>query len=299
MAQYDRRILIPYLHDVCSIELICIKLDREVRQSTSRIKQLENTVYTKHKKPEYPQNGEKKADYTNGVVFIVFGVLALLAGLLWIRWLPFLWLVGAVGLALGALFLFCGFFEISEEKRKVDDYYRSRYMGYERALKEYNQKMAAMPSMNCTLQQEKNNRTRLVQELGRALNLKKELYSVNIIPSQYRNIYAVYYLYEFMSSGRETDLEKVIQTFVLEEIKKRLDKIISQNEQIIVNQRVQTALQEEQNRTISNNHREQMRQFAQMRENQSLQTEYLQMIDKNQKVTNYILTADYIRKYYR
>lgn len=33
MAQYDRKILIPYLQDVCSMELLCAKITREINES--------------------------------------------------------------------------------------------------------------------------------------------------------------------------------------------------------------------------------------------------------------------------
>lgn len=298
MANYDRRFLVPYLQNICSMELICSKLEKELVQSNNRIKQLQGSLNAKLTKPSYPQKGEKKAELANNIPPIIIGVLIALAGLLWILCIKVLWLIGAAGIAFGALFIFTGAAEIAEEKRKVAEYYSERKLGYERAMKEYNSKVAALPKTGQALENAKNENVRIGRELSKARTVRKDLYSVNIIPNQYRNLYAAYYLYEFISSGRETDLEKVIQTFVLEEIKRRLDVVISQNQQILVNQRIQIAMQEHQNRTIAENHRNQMRQFARMERNMELQNDYLQMIEKDQQLTNYILVADYVRKYY-
>lgn len=122
------------------------------------------------------------------------------------------------------------------------------------------------------------------------------MYGVNIIPNKYRNPHAAYYLFDYFNSCRENDLDKVIQTMLLDDIIKRLDHIIAQNEEILLNQRYQIALQEGQNHMIAENHREQMLAIARMEANQQLQTDYQQMIVQNQAVTNFFLTYDFLTK---
>lgn len=130
-----------------------------------------------------------------------------------------------------------------------------------------------------------------------AEKLRSDTYSVNIIPSRYRTIHAAYYLYDYFESGRETDLDKIIQTMLLDEIIPRMDKLIMQNQEILLNQRRQLALQEQQNRAIAKNHREQMRRIARMERNQELQLDYQRMIERNQEVTNFFLAADYLERH--
>ncbi|WP_455501165.1 hypothetical protein [Gemmiger sp.] len=122
-------------------------------------------------------------------------------------------------------------------------------------------------------------------------------YGVNIIPNKYRDIYVAYYLYDYFSSSRETDLDKVLQTMLLDQIVERLDRIIDQQEEIILNQRMELALQEKQSAQLQENHRAQLQAIARVEQNQQLQSDYLAMIDTNTRITNFFVTADYINKY--
>lgn len=145
-------------------------------------------------------------------------------------------------------------------------------------------------------QQWKNQENDLIRKLREAKALRNRVYSVNIIPARYRNIHAAYYLYDFFSTCRETDLEKTIQTMLLDEIIQKMDELIRQNQEIILNQRMQMAMQERQNRDIAENHRQEMKRLASMERNQELQMDYQNMIARNQEVTNFFLAADYLRK---
>ena len=91
-------------------------------------------------------------------------------------------------------------------------------------------------------------------------------------------------------------MEKTIQTMLLDEIIQRLDKLIVQNQEIILNQRMQMAMQEQSDRMIAENHRREMKRLASMERNQELQMDYQQMIARNQEVTNFFLAAEYLRK---
>ncbi|MBR2047546.1 MAG: hypothetical protein IJ960_03020 [Oscillospiraceae bacterium] len=75
-----------------------------------------------------------------------------------------------------------------------------------------------------------------------------------------------------------------------------MDELIRQNQEIILNQRMQMAMQERQNRDIAENHRQEMKRLASMERNQELQMDYQNMIARNQEVTNFFLAADYLRK---
>ena len=72
-------------------------------------------------------------------------------------------------------------------------------------------------------------------ERVKAKNILDASYAINIVPSHYRNIYAVYYLYDFITTSREA-FSTALLHFDLQEIKARLDRIIEQQEEIIINQ---------------------------------------------------------------
>lgn len=151
-----------------------------------------------------------------------------------------------------------------------------------------------IPKFEENLKIYKRMQPQILQKLREARSIRQQVYGVNIIPNRYRNIYVAYFLFDYFNTSRETDLDKVIQTLLLDEIVQRLDKIILQLEEVVLNQRRQAALTERQNEMIANNHREQMKRMARMERNQELQVDYLNMIEQNQSVSNFILTTDFI-----
>lgn len=279
MANYNRQILIPYLRDVCSIEMMCEKLKREVDEWEAEINRLSAVRELKPNK--------------EGQLF--YGVLAILAVLLGL----FLSKVfsGAFCLILGCL-VATFFIGISIFLRLCDMEQRNRK--YKEVVEACKRKFATIsqfekqvPEHGILLREMKEYSSILRERLDKARKLKEDLYDVNIIPKNYRNIYASYYLYDYFNTSRETDLDKIIQTLLLEEIKQQLDKIIWQNESILLNQRAQLAMQEKTNESIAEKHRVEMKRIADLERNQELQLDYQQMIAKNQRVTNFFLEADY------
>lgn len=164
----------------------------------------------------------------------------------------------------------------------------------ERIKKENAELENEIPRFEENLRELKRIQPLIQKKLRDAQAIRQQVYGVNIIPSRYRNIHVSYYLYDYFKTSRETDLDKVIQTLLLDEIVQRLDKIISQMEEIILNQRFQTALMEQQNEMIANNHREQMRCMARMERNQEIQNDYLNMIDQDINVSNFILSMEFL-----
>ena len=139
-----------------------------------------------------------------------------------------------------------------------------------------------------------NNTLAQLQEIKQNLT---DAYSVNIIPNRYRTIYYAYYLYDYFSSCQETDLDRIIQTMLLDQIIAKLNQIIAQQTETILNQRMILAKQDAQMEALHENHNAHLRSLAQIEQNQALQTNYLDMLDTNTRITNFFVTADYINKY--
>jgi len=175
---------------------------------------------------------------------------------------------------------------------------------YEREYEEYGKAVRFnklleenLPAQRSLLQQNTQKLNELKSKLHKARILRENIYDVNIIPTQYRDIYSAYYLYDYFKSGRENDLDKIIQTMLLDEIRRQLQTVVMQNEQILLNQRMQIALQEKNNEMLAANHEQEMRQLAKMESNQQLQKDYQKMIMENQMVTNFFLAEEhYIRE---
>lgn len=301
MANYDRRILVPYLQDVCSAEMLCSKLCKEIEVCQNEINALNWKINQKIVDPLYPDWSDYKSDeHANNFVYVFFFViLPILIGI-WVfqavgaESLGFLVIVALVVVFLGGPGIM-GIFETRAWENKNYEAAVDRY----KEVKEQNQKLREqIPFWKDQISKKQNYIFVLKNRLLAAQKLRNNVYSVNIIPSRYRNIHVAYYLYDFFNSSRETDLEKTIQTMLLDEIIQRLDRIIAQNEEIMINQRMQLAMQEKQNKMMAEHHREEMKSIARMEQNQQLQLDYQDMIAKNQMVTNFFLEADYLRKYH-
>lgn len=297
MAYYDRKILVPYLMDVCTAEMLNSKLQKEISNYKVEIKKQESYVSQKIVYPEKPDPSsfESGRASSNAIAAIVLPIVYLLIGAV-----ISLFAESLFPIIIGAVIGGCVWLSMSDDaeklRRKENEQYQNALNRYNATINRIERYKKSLPSAREKLSHMKNHLITLQNRYSEVMDLRNEIYSVNIIPTQYRNIYSAYYLYDYFKTSRETDLDKIIQTLLLEEIKQRLDKIIAQNEEILLNQRVQLALQEYSNKLIADNHREQMLSIAQMERNQELQIDYQQMIAKTQIMTNFLIAADYLHR---
>ena len=292
MASYDRRFLVPYLQDVCSAEMLCSRLEKEIAQCNNNVQWYANAVNQRITDPPYPSySNYSDRDSSGGIiifsVIIAIGLLALMIG----------WVIIGIGVMIyGGIGILAGFIEDSEENERRNKKYNEALEIYNKRIEQNKQLRAQIPQYQESLRAWEQHLDGLRNGLSKAQALRNSVYSVNIIPSKYRNVHVAYYLFDYFSTCRENDLDKIIQTLLLDQIVQKLDRIIDQNDEIILNQRYQIALEEQQNRMISENHRRELNKIAQLESNQQLQLDYQNMIARNQEVTNFFLAAEYIQK---
>ena len=128
------------------------------------------------------------------------------------------------------------------------------------------------------------------QELLALDNLLEKEYDLNIIPGQFRNLYAVYYLHEFIATSRET-LTTALLHCDLNEIKYRLDRIIEQQREIIVQQ----ALMISQNEQLIHQNKVQLEQMASLEQNVGRAVQYTEIAANNAKACALIGLANYLK----
>ena len=296
MANYDRRILVPYLRDVCSVEMLCRKLEQDVayyRREADKYAQWANRTYADPPKPDrinYSMGDESAS--AGAPVFVII----ILVGI-WLCSVPFLCILGIPAILYGLLGVWVMLSENHDAKRKGDERFQHDMEVYRKQVEQNRQWRAQKSGWKASSDKLRAKQNQAEKNLDMAKTLRAKLYSVNIIATKYRSIHAAYYLYDYFSTSRETDLDKIIQTMLLEEIIQRLDKIIAQLQDVLLNQRRQIAIQDSQNRMIAENHREEMKRIANMEKNQELQLDYQHMIERNQEVTNFFLAADYIERH--
>ncbi len=293
MAYYERAILVPYLYNISSVELLCVKLQREYQQAVANKNKTckEIASIESLRMPDEPQY----CSYSNeshGAFF--FTIVAIFFAYLWAV-IPFLrWITGAIFLFMcfGA---WTGFSMSSDDEKRVDRKNEELKQQHNQAVAQFVKRKAQINYYEDLKSQQMDFVKEAQMKLFYAQKLRDDVYAVNIIPSRYRDVKVACYLYDYFNTSRETDLDKILQTMLLDEINQKMDKVLYKMEEVIVNQRYQMALQEQQNQIAAENHKQEMVALTNLERNQELQTEYLQMIETNTAVSTFFAAADYFQ----
>ena len=291
MAKYDRRFLVPYLQDVCSIELLLVRLQKEYHAADRNLIHNQNKLNSDVPPPKVEVVSRSVGKFfaiVAGGCFTSIMVCIIIGSYI----LPVLFEILAFILFLAGLF-FCYLakvaFDDAFESEKKEEEYKKKLMAYKKRESERDSYRKNIASW-------KNQRNLIIGRIEEVKKLRERIYNINVIPHQYRNVYAAHFLYDFFRGGQEDDLEKVIGIFVLEEIKARLDKVIEQQTEMILNQRVMLANQDRMNKQIAENHEQEMRQYAKMVESGERRNQYLEMINTNLEISNYFAYNEYIKR---
>ncbi|MCR5796207.1 MAG: zinc ribbon domain-containing protein [Solobacterium sp.] len=105
--------------------------------------------------------------------------------------------------------------------------------------------------------------------IERQKKLLEDAYSLNIIPSQFRNVYAIHYIHDFMTTSSES-LSNTLMHYNLDSIKQKLDSIMEQQSRIVM----QNAYQIAQNEIQIAQNRDMLRRLAAVENNTELAAEY-------------------------
>ena len=178
------------------------------------------------------------------------------------------------------------------EIRRINNKYEAEMRAYSRECKEIDRKIeneyanekAKLSKISKFCWQEKKN----VREL------REKVYSANIIPRQYRDEYTIVYLYDYFESSGETDLAMALNTYVLEQIKERLDRIMDKLSEIVMNQYTMIRNQEDAMDQADRHHDEMMRRLSKIEANDEERNKYLKVIEGNTETLKYFATADYL-----
>lgn len=295
MAQYNHEVLVNYLRDVYSMELLVRKIQENI-YSTRKDIQHEQAIVAKAESTPIPTENElsPKKDISP---YLIAGFITLFISLGFFTLPTVGALSGLLGISVSiAIFFWAGSVSSDNtESQKIER--RIIKESFQNDIEEYENLLALANSYRAILPSQINDYNTTVSHLQEAKEKLQQVYSVNIIPNKYRTIYVAYYLYDYISSCRETDVDRVLQTMLLEQIIAKLDKIIAQQEEIILNQRMQLAKQDYLIAQSKQQHTEQMKILYGLEKNQQIQNDYLAMTEANTRITNYFVTADYINKY--
>lgn len=289
MARYNREFLIPYLKSVCSLHLAKKQLEDRQFELEMYASRLEKGI-------DNPNPGYAKREEIGigGCVFIggalILALLSTIAGFGNIFWGSSE--LGWLCLGLSSLFwipLMIYFLHIKKRNKDYDKKHEVAMDSYRQLLQQNEQSKKKAISVR--------NEARLCQqESNRIDSVLHKVYSANIIPSYYRNIYVSVYLYDWFSTSGSDDLDHALSMFVLEEIKDRLDRIIENQIRQLVNQEIMLSNQYRSMEQQKSYERMMRNKLNQISATQMEQLSYTKMIEGNTAAVAYFAAADYLRK---
>ena len=278
--EYNREVLKLYLGQLRNLECAKNKLQKNIYKTDDRIASLG------HSQIGYPP---RKQDFAGlGSVFggFGFGIGILLVGSLLNgigEWLFNSSIIMTLAVILAIIVIVCGIIigvgeasDQSKEERRYEEEKENDEMRVEIELIEKNKLSLARKNMDI--------------EFNQVNALLTKAYSVNIIPAQFRNLHAVYYLHDFLSTSNET-LTSGLMHCDLDVIKQKLDEIIEQQQTIILNQ----AIIMSQNEQIMQQNDRQLRHIINAEINSEKAATYAQIASINSEACAWIGVANYIK----
>lgn len=137
----------------------------------------------------------------------------------------------------------------------------------------------------------------ILSEMRTAKSLLQKNYDINIIPDSFRNLYAVHYLYNFIKTSQES-LTSAFLHVDLNDIKNKLDKVLRNQEEIILNQEIMIS----QNANIIRQNQEKLEKIAfiknsvkEINDNMELTTKYTQIAACNSEACAWLSIANYLK----
>lgn len=130
-----------------------------------------------------------------------------------------------------------------------------------------------------------------------AMKIRDNLYGVNWIPIQYRNIRVVYYIYNMVTTS-PIGIEEALKYYLLQETNNKIDEVLHKMDTIIENQNeiiMNQAIMQAQNKSLIHQNDTIIKQNADITENTQLAAEYAQIGAACAKANAYFTLANYLK----
>ncbi len=279
MAKCDRAFLVPYLKDVCTLELMKKKLNGDQYSTESQISKIERICIPKVPTPPVENNDWVWENILWIIALVVMLPLLMVPG----GWFMLIGIVPCAGVVLLSYSESNSAFEQKTREYTADVSKRNEAIEYR------DMQRKRLPALQTKLSMQK-------KELQTVNALLQQAYSANIIPGQYRNLYAVVFLYDFFSNGRSDDIDFALSLYVLEQIKERLDTIIVQLSQVLINQSIAISNQERGLEQQQDYQKKMEQRIAQLQATEEDQQMYLEMIACHTQVSAYFAAENYFNR---
>lgn len=292
MARYNREFLVPYLEDICALQLAKQKMRRMIESSKKEISNINQEALEKVEAPHL-EAYKGETDLTGvgtgclgvviGVAALVFFFGALVSGELVMLIIPGILVVIEVYLVTKS------FGAKDTENEKIQERNNEKERNHAIA------QMAALVVVEPQVDAVKNRIASLESEIKKIDTLLEKQYSINVIPGWYRDLYPAVYLYDWFSNSRADDLDVALNTLVLEQIKDRLDTIIRNQGEMIINQRIMIANQKKSMEQAERHYAMLMAKLDRIEASNEDRNMYLNMIEANTAANAYFAAANYLK----
>lgn len=291
MARYDRMFLVPYLNDICTLQLSKKKIADKIKGEQQKIEQIKEDAIRTVAMPEMEALGKESSWRA---ILLCLGAYFLaacfcIAGFLNFDYF-FICLLVALILACSPLFIVIG-----DMKRCKKENVAIQLRNEERVKLYERQKVTALNNASPFVNIVEGRIAFFEEEIQKIDKLLDELYSARVIPRWYRDLYPAVYLDDWFSNGRSDDLDMALNTFVLEEIKDKLDVIIRNQGEALINQRIMIANQHKAMEQRERHHQELMCKLDAIQTTNEERNSYLQMINANTATNAFYVQATYLR----
>lgn len=297
MAKYNRFFLVPYIQDVFSLYCAQRKLATRYHRLKDEIEKVERgePLWS----PSYPEyDNPFSAGRIAAIIFAIsfFAISMIICS-------PKEMFVGSDMEAIRNFLLFGSVFVPGlvliltiKSIKEAKDYNKALAEDYETKINEDKVVRTENEKARKRLPMLKLEMQRCSEEYEVIGNLIDKVYTANVIPGQYRDEYAITYLYDYFANSHEDDLGMALNTYVLEQIKDRLDVVIQNQMEMVLNQAFMIANQRrsmEEQKAYSAKMEAKMSELVEAGEDGK---RYLALIESNTAVSAYFASADFLRK---
>lgn len=295
MANLNKKQLDRYITEIFHMNLFVKALNERIDRINNTIEEYDCEYYCE--KPDKPQL-QSFWGCTTGF-FLVLGIFmfipffGLLLGEVPGGFFAFLSVVGAI---IGGVIIFrliSAAKATSEENEAATANYYEEMTAYREESKKIENENAARRAQIPSLKQQ---RDRFKKDLAQAETLLKTLYSWNVIPLGYQDLYAAVYLYNIIPHSAETSVTAALNLYVLEQIKAKLDHIIDQNQEMLLMKRASLAIEKRREQENLRHHAVMERIGHKKLELDEKRNDTLEDICTYQAIDTLFSAADYFRK---
>lgn len=234
-VEMNRDFLLANIQDIMKLHYITRNYGKNIDALKERLNSTHEIKTEEPPKPPIKPNNHNKDSGGYENYDEIFTVGEIIAQDIFIIIIGFILWPIAILVALG--------FTINEIKKNKkipahnQEIYQRNLLEYKRRLADYNKTVERNNKTNIEINTiAKPNLTKAINSLGaekrEALKLLDECYSLNIIPSKYRNIYAITFIYDYLSTSQGT-LRDALFACDLDKIQSQLEKVIQNQASMI------------------------------------------------------------------